>query len=280
MMTRWHSRMLPHMRRAAKALAVAVVGGALAACSGGGPSLTQPPVIADKAPQPKRAPVADPENAPVTLGQAASGAPQNAQGDGQAQAKVKIGLLVPLSGAGQTAIIAQSLQRAAELALQDARANHVELIVKDDKGTPEGALAAAMDLTGQGAEILLGPLFSKSVQSASAAARSKNIPVIAFSNDRAVAGTGVHLLSFLAGPEVHRVIGYAASQGKKRIAAFVPDDTYGKIVEQAVREAVTRAGRHAGGARDVSSRRQWTLGSCTRQVEETARRDARCGRAW
>ncbi|NOU04965.1 MAG: penicillin-binding protein activator [Hyphomicrobiaceae bacterium] len=227
--------------RAFRSLAVsAVLAMTLAACSGGNPSLTQPNATDQTKAATKRAPVVDRDNAPVSLSSRDADAPPPEAGD--VRAKVKIGLLVPLTGAGQTAIIAQSLQKSAELAVADLRASHVQLIVKDDKGTPEGALAAAQELVGEGAEIVLGPMFSKSVQTASAVTRSKNIPMVAFSNDRAVAGTGVHLLSFLAGPEVQRVVSYAAAQGKKRLVAFVPDDAYGKLVEQALRDAVLKAG--------------------------------------
>ncbi len=214
-----------------------------AACSGGAPSLTPPNVAADAAKAaPKRAPAADSETAPVTLGARDNGATAPPAEAGETRAQVKVGLLVPLTGAGQTAVIAQSLQRAAELAISDLRATHVQLIVKDDKGTPDGAMAAANELMSEGAEVVLGPIFSKSVQMASAVVRAKNAPMIAFSNDRGAAGTGVHLLSFLPGPEVQRVVSYAAAQGKKRLVAFIPDDPYGKLVEQALREAVVRSG--------------------------------------
>src|SRR5215470_5696189 len=55
---------------------------------------------------------------------------------------VKVAVLVPLSAQGQPGAIGKSLQQAAELALFE-RDNNLQLIVKDDKGTPEGAKAAA-----------------------------------------------------------------------------------------------------------------------------------------
>ena len=54
--------------------------------------------------------------------------------------------------------------------------------------------------------------------------------MIAFSNDRQVAGNGVYLLSFQPAPEVTRVVAYAAQQGKRRFAALIPEDAFGKIV--------------------------------------------------
>ena len=90
--------------------------------------------------------------------------------------------------------------------------------------------------------MILGPLFSKSVAGAAAAARPAQIPVIAFSNDHKAAGNGVYLMSFMAEAEVDRIVSYAAAQGKNRIAALIPDDAYGQAMAPAFREAVARAG--------------------------------------
>ncbi len=155
---------------------------------------------------------------------------------------VKVGLLLPLSGAGQTGLIAENMKKAAELALVELNAPHLDLLVRDDKATPEGAEAAARDVLAQGAEIILGPLFARSVQSATMVARSANVPIVAFSNDKQLAGQGVSLLSFLAEPEVHRVVAFAAAHKKRRFIALVPDDAYGRGVESAFRSAVGRIG--------------------------------------
>ena len=155
---------------------------------------------------------------------------------------VKVGLLLPLTGPGQAGLVAETMRKAAELAITDLNAPHVSLIVRDDKATPEGADAAAREVIAAGSEVILGPLFAKSVQAAATAARPSNVPVVAFSNDRQVAGGGVSLVSFLAEPEVNRVVAYAASQGKTRIAALIPDDVYGRIVEAALRQSVAREG--------------------------------------
>lgn len=155
---------------------------------------------------------------------------------------VKIVMLLPLSTIGQTGAIAKGLKQAGELALFDRDNPSVQLVVKDDKGTAEGARAAAEEAVKDGAEIILGPLFAASVEATATVVRRANIPVLAFSNDRRVAGNGVYLLSFLIQQEVDRVVSFAARQGLKRFAALVPEDAYGKTAELAFRDAVTRAG--------------------------------------
>ena len=155
---------------------------------------------------------------------------------------LKIGLLLPLGGFDQTAAVAKGMKQAAEMALFEAEWPGVQLIVKDDKGTPEGAKAATEEAIREGAEIILGPLFGRAVAGVAPVAQASNVPVLTFSNDRTVAGHGVYTMGFLPSGEVDRIVGFAASQGKRRLAALVPDDSYGQVVGAAFRDAVVRSG--------------------------------------
>jgi len=154
---------------------------------------------------------------------------------------IKVALLVPLSAQGQSGVIGKSLKQAAELALFERDNPSLQLIVKDDKGTPEGARIAAEEAIKGGARLILGPLFAKSATAVAPVARQAGVPVVAFSTDRQVAGNGVYLLSFQPGPDVERVVSYAAAQGKRRFVALVPEDPFGKIVEAAFKEAASRS---------------------------------------
>jgi len=154
----------------------------------------------------------------------------------------KVALLLPLTGSGQAEPVALAMRQAAELALFHGGSAPIQLMVKDDKGTPEGAKAAADEAIREGAEIILGPLFAKSVTAATDVAKAAQVPVIAFSSDRQVAGRGAWLMSFMPEHEVHRIVGYAATQGRKRMAALIPTDAYGRLVERAFREATAKHG--------------------------------------
>ncbi len=155
---------------------------------------------------------------------------------------VKIAMLLPLGGFGPQAGIAKAMKQAGEMAVFDFDNPGIQLVVKDDKGTADGAREAAGEAIREGAEIILGPLLSKAVPGAAAAAKPLNIPVLAFSNDPAVAGDGVYLMSFLVQPEIERIVSFAASRGHTRFAALIPDDAYGRAIEPAFREAVRKAG--------------------------------------
>ena len=180
-------------------------------------------------------------NGPVEAPTAAL-APAPGQGQSQTRAPVKIALLLPMGGMGETAAVAKSMKQGAEMALFELNDPYVELITKDDGGTAAGARAAADAAIKEGAEIILGPLLSQAVTGVAPVARQANVPVLAFSNDTQVAGHGVYLVSFLAEQEAERIISFAAAQGKRRFAALIPDDAYGTVVEPAFRRAVQRSG--------------------------------------
>jgi ABC-type branched-subunit amino acid transport system substrate-binding protein len=155
---------------------------------------------------------------------------------------IKVALIVPLSAHGHAGVIGKSLKQAGELALFERDDPNLQLIVKDDKGTPEGAKLAAEEAIRGGARLILGPLFAKSASAVAPVARQAGVPVVAFSTDRHAASGGVYLLSFQPAPEVARIVAFAARQGKRRFAALVPDDAFGKIVAASFSEAVASVG--------------------------------------
>jgi ABC-type branched-subunit amino acid transport system substrate-binding protein len=176
------------------------------------------------------------EGAPVP--QAGEPPPTAQASDGQ----VRVGLVLPLTAQGNAGVAAQSMKNAAEMALAEFKSPNVQLLVKDDGGTPQGAQAAAQQAINEGAEIIVGPLFAQSVSAVGQVARGRNIPVIAFSTDASVAARGVYLLSFLPETDVRRIVDFAVSRGKRSFAALLPDNAYGTVVEAAFQQEVSRRG--------------------------------------
>jgi ABC-type branched-subunit amino acid transport system substrate-binding protein len=176
---------------------------------------------------------------------------------------IRVGLILPLSGSGNAGVAAQSMRNAAELALVEFQNPNIQLLIKDDGSTPQGAQQAAQQAIDEGAEIILGPLFGVAVPGAAQAARARNISVIAFSTDSSVAGRGVYLLSFLPESDVERIVSYAARTGKRSFAAMLPDNAYGNVVEGTFKQAASR-----GGARIVAFER---YGADRAQMQTAAR---------
>ncbi|MGB8615027.1 MAG: penicillin-binding protein activator [Pseudolabrys sp.] len=196
-------------------LSIAITAAILAACStqlGGGPPVAQRP------------------------GEAATA--NAAVGEGQ----VRVALILPFSGQGNASVAGQSMKNAAEMALAEFKSPNIQLLVKDDGGTVQGAQAAAQQAISEGAEIIIGPIFAQSVSGVAQIARASNIPVIAFSTDVSVAARGVYLLSFLPETDVRRIVDFSVSRGKRSFAALLPDNAYGTVVEGAFQQEVSRRG--------------------------------------
>jgi ABC-type branched-subunit amino acid transport system substrate-binding protein len=176
----------------------------------------------------------------LTGGSQPAGAPQQPQEVGTGQ--VKVGLILPLSASGNAGVAAQSMKNGAEMALAEFQNPNLQLLIKDDGGTAQGAQQGAQQALDEGAEIILGPLFALSVPAAAQLTRTRGISMIAFSTDSSVAGRGVYLLSFLPESDVTRIVDYAASTGKRSFAAMLPDNAYGNVVEAAFKQEVSRKG--------------------------------------
>ena len=193
----------------------------LGACAGGGGQISSP-----FGPSPPEGPPG-PQQQPLAVG----------------TGNVKVGLILPLSAAGNAGVAAQSMKNAAEMALAEFQNPNIQLLIKDDGGNPQGAQQVTQEALGEGVEIILGPLFAGSVPATAQLARTRGIPVIAFSTDSSVAGRGDYLLSFLPESDVYRIVDYSASIGKRSFAALLPDNAYGNVVEAAFKQAAGRKGR-------------------------------------
>ena len=167
---------------------------------------------------------------------------QNADQNARQKSGVKIALLLPLTAKGRVAHTANSLKQAGELALFEFNRKDIILVARDTKGTEEGARMAAQQAIASGAEIVLGPLFAKSVNQVKPLLQQAGIPMIAFSSDARVGGSGTYLQSFLPGHDIDRIVSYSILQGKRRFAALIPATPTGHMIENRFREAVSRHG--------------------------------------
>ncbi len=139
--------------------------------------------------------------------------------------EIKVALLLPLSG--PHAGLGQGMLNAAQLALFGLADDSFALLPLDTGGTPEGAAAAAVRARDQGARLILGPLFGSSVAAVAPIAQAARIQVVAFSNDRAVAGNGVYVMGFAPEIQTLRVLSHARAAGMQRVVALLPAGPFG-----------------------------------------------------
>jgi hypothetical protein len=78
-----------------------------------------------------------------------------------ANEKIRIGLLVPLTG--KSSEIGQSIIKSTRLAINTINNASIEIIPKDTQSNPEVTLAAAKELANSGIKIVIGPVFNESL---------------------------------------------------------------------------------------------------------------------
>ena len=78
-----------------------------------------------------------------------------------ASEKIKIGLLVPMTGSNKK--IGKSIIKAVSLAVKDIDNNLIEIYPKDTASKPNKALKSAFELQEMGIKIVIGPVFHESL---------------------------------------------------------------------------------------------------------------------
>ena len=78
-----------------------------------------------------------------------------------AEQKIKIGLLVPLTG--KNSEIGQSIIKSTRLAINQINNLSIEIIPRDTGSNPETTLRSAKELSASGVKIVIGPVFNKNL---------------------------------------------------------------------------------------------------------------------
>ena len=149
----------------------------------------------------------------------------------------RVAVLVPLTG--PNAAVGQSIANAANLALADSGSTRIRITAYDTGTSP---LAAVQEALADGSGLLLGPLLSEDARAVAPLAQRANVPVIAFSNDVSVAGSGVYVIGLNPAQSIERVVAFARQRGLRRFAALLPGGVYGERAGIAFADAVRRAG--------------------------------------
>lgn len=162
---------------------------------------------------------------------------------------VPVALLVPRgSSQGGDAVLAQSLENAARLAIADLDNVQIDLRVYDTRGDAATAAAVATQAVNEGARILLGPVHGEAANAAGLAVSGRNINVLAFSNNASIAGGNLFVLGPTFETAARRLARYAARQGKSSAVIVSGSDISGQAGRNAIRTALAEAGLREAGA--------------------------------
>ena len=160
----------------------------------------------------------------------------------QIERKVQIALLLPLSGS--KAKLGQAMVQAAQMSLFENSGDDSEMSIYDTKGIPSEAELAALKALREGAQLIIGPLFSNEAQSVAIHASRNRVPVLTFSNNQQIAGNDVYVLGFAPSEQIKRIIDVAFANNIRRIGALLPDTAYGNILHQELINQAKSRGMH------------------------------------
>lgn len=153
------------------------------------------------------------------------------------QNRHRIALLAPLSGAN--AGVGQSIANAANLAVLDTGGKRIRITFYD---TAPGASAAATRAIAEGNKLILGPLLADDVRLVAPIAQRARVPLISFSNDTSVAGSGTFVMGYTPAQSIDRVVRFARSKGMMKFAGLMPAGVYGQRAANSFLRSVESAG--------------------------------------
>jgi len=156
---------------------------------------------------------------------------------------VQVALLVPggSSDSGQR-VLATSLENAARMAVADLSGVAIDLRVYETAGDPARAAQVARQAADAGARIILGPVFGGEANAVGTAVASSGLNVLSFSNNAGIAGGNVFILGQSFENTAHRLLEYAAAQGRGQVMVVAERTTEGEIAQAAIQSAVARSG--------------------------------------
>lgn len=172
---------------------------------------------------------------PTALGTAGGGGPSI-----NTSAPVPVALLVPKgSGASGDAVLAQSLENAARLAISDLQGVEIDLRVYDTQGNAAVASQQAVQAVADGAKIILGPVRAELANAAAVAVANRNINVLSFSNNTTIAGGNLFILGSTFENTAQRLTQYAARNGRGSIVVVHSTDVAGQLGRNAIQSAIS-----------------------------------------
>ncbi len=146
-----------------------------------------------------------------------------------ASEKIKIGLIVPLSG--ENSLIGEKIIKSARLAINKINDNRIEIIPKDTKSNPIDTLRVSKELYKNGVRIIIGPVFNESIKYLD---DLRNVTFISFTNKlignpKNVISAGVNAIS-----QLQTIKKFSDINNLSNSVFLIPRSQFKNEIEQAI----------------------------------------------
>ena len=146
--------------------------------------------------------------------------------------KIKIGLIVPLSG--EYSYIGNSILKSTRMALNKINDDRITVIPKDTKANPIDALRVSNELYNNGVNIIIGPVFNESNKYLD---ELTEVIFLSFTNKirnnpKNVISAGVNAIS-----QINTIKKYLKTKGLENTIFLIPETDYRREVENAIQKS-------------------------------------------
>jgi len=146
-----------------------------------------------------------------------------------AEEKIKIGLLVPLTG--KNAEIGKSIIKATQLAINKIDNSTIEIYPKDTKSNPNDTLKAAKELGELGIKIIIGPVFNDNLTYLD---ELKEITFLSFTNKSNNASKNIISAGINATSQLKTIKKFIERDKIKKTIFLTPNKSYKNEIEKAI----------------------------------------------
>lgn len=151
------------------------------------------------------------------------------------EGRIRVGVILPLSGKyeqfGRSTL--NGMECAAGSKAGCTGLGNVELIIRDDGGSPATAIEAVQYLVGQEKVVaIVGPLSSASALAAAKKAQELGVTMISLAQKQGIPNVGSEIFRFSLTPnqQIRALLTYTTKKkGKKSIGVLYPKNNYGKV---------------------------------------------------
>ena len=156
-----------------------------------------------------------------------------------AEEKIKIGLLVPMTGKNKE--LGQEIIKSTRIALKDINTESLEIYLKDTNSNPSQTVKSAIELKEMGIKIVIGPVFYKSLTYLD---EVKEITFLALTNKTLglpdnVISTGVNATS-----QLNAIKNFVETNKIKKTIFLTPNFDYEGEIKKAIKQSKIKTLKH------------------------------------
>jgi len=156
-----------------------------------------------------------------------------------AEEKIKIGLLIPLTGDDKK--LGHQIIKSVRIALKDINTNTLEFHIKDTNSNPDSTLKSALELRDLGIKIVIGPVFYKSLAYLD---EVKDVTFLSFTNKTLGLSENIISSGINATSQLNTIKKFIENEEIKKTIFLTPNLDYEKEIKKAIKQSKIKISKH------------------------------------